>query len=92
MAPIVIGGAHFTVRVHLYKEYFIKALSPCTAGDQKPLETVQRRSIKAVTNLKGGPYKARLLELQMGPMKRRDYFWNIGSLHLSFNTVGFDKK
>ena len=36
-----------------------------TVGDKKMLEKVQRRAVGMVYNLRGGIYKARLVELNM---------------------------
>ena len=66
----VFIGLYVTyVRPHL--EYAAQAWSPWTAGDKEVLETVQRRAVKAVTNLQGRTYEERLRELGMDTLEER---------------------
>ena len=66
----VFIGLYLTyVRPHL--EYAIQAWSPWTAGDKEVLEAVQRRAVKAVTNLKAKTYEDRLRELQLDTLEER---------------------
>ena len=66
----VFTGLYLTyVRPHL--EYAIQAWSPWTAGDKEVLEAVQRRAVRAVTNLKGRTYEERLRELQLDTLEER---------------------
>ena len=66
----VFMGLYVTyVRPHL--EYAAQAWSPWTAGDKEVLETVQRRAVKAVSNLKGRTYEERLRELGMDTLEER---------------------
>ena len=51
---------------NLYKchlEYAVQAWSPWTAGDKEALESVQRRAVGMVSNLRGRTYEERLAEL-----------------------------
>lgn len=57
------------VRPHL--EYAIQAWCPWTAGDKEVLEAVQRRAVKAVSNLRGKSYVERLRELEMDTLEER---------------------
>jgi ribonuclease P/MRP protein subunit RPP40 len=57
------------VRPHL--EYAIQAWCPWTAGDKEVLEAVQRRAVKAVSNLRGKSYMERLRELEMDTLEER---------------------
>ena len=66
----VFIGLYITyVRPHL--EYAIQTWSPWTAGDKEVLEAVQRRAVKAVTNLKARTYADRLVELQLDSLEER---------------------
>ena len=49
------------VRPHL--EYAVQAWSTWNAGDKKALESVQRRAVGMITNLRGRTYEERLAEL-----------------------------
>ena len=60
------------VYIDLYKtyvmphlEYCAPAWSPWTIGDKEVLEAVQRRSVKAVTNLRSQTYESRLQEISL---------------------------
>ena len=57
------------VRPHL--EYAVAAWSPWNQGDKEILESVQRRAVKMVTNLKGRTYSQRLTELGMITLEER---------------------
>ena len=48
---VFIGLYKTYVRPHL--EYAIQAWCPWTAGDKEVLEAVQRRAVKAVSNMRG---------------------------------------
>ena len=49
------------VRPHL--EYAVQAWSPWNAGDKEALESVQRRAVGMISNLRGRTYEERLAEL-----------------------------
>ena len=57
------------VRPHL--EYAVQAWSPWTLGDREVLEAIQRRAVKAVSNLMGRTYEKRLQELHMDTLVER---------------------
>ena len=57
------------VRPHL--DYCSQAWSPWNAGDRDILESVQKRAVKMVTNLKGRTYEERLAELGMTTLEAR---------------------
>ena len=57
------------VRPHL--EYAVQAWSPWTMGDKEVLEAVQRRAVKAVSNLRGKTYEDRLRELNLESLEDR---------------------
>ena len=57
------------VRPHL--EYAVQAWSPWTLGDMDMLESVQRRAVKAVSNLKTGTYFDRLEEVGLSTLQER---------------------
>ena len=52
-------------------EYCSPAWSPWTEGDRMVVEAVQKRAVKAVTNLKGKNYEDRLKELGMDTLLER---------------------
>ena len=66
---VFIGLYLTSVRPHL--EYAIQTWSPWTGGDKEVLEAVQRRAVKAVTNLKAKTYEDRLRELQLETLEER---------------------
>ena len=57
------------VRPHL--EYAVAAWSPWNQGDKEVLESVQRRAVRMVTNLRGKTYNQRLKELDMITLEER---------------------
>ena len=57
------------VRPHL--EYAVAAWSPWNQEDKEILESLQRRTVKMVTNLKGRTYSQRLKELGMITLEER---------------------
>ena len=57
------------VRPHL--EYCAPAWSPWTLGDREVLEAVQRRAVKAVSNLRSRSYEDRLRELGLDSLEER---------------------
>ena len=57
------------MRPHL--EYCSASWSPWTLGDIEVLEAVQRRAVKAVTNLKSKTYEDKLRELGLDSLKDR---------------------
>ena len=57
------------MRPHL--EYCAPAWSPWTQGDRDVLEAVQKRAVKAVSNLKSRSYEERLLELGLDSLEER---------------------
>ena len=57
------------VRPHL--EYVVQAWCPWTMGDKEVLEAVQRRAVRAVTNIKGRTYEERLKELGLETLEDR---------------------
>ena len=57
------------VRPHL--DYCSQAWSPWNAADREIIESVQRRAVKMVTNLKGRTYEERLAELGMVTLETR---------------------
>ena len=66
---VFIGLYTTYVRPHL--EYAIQAWSPWTAGDKEVLEAVQKRAVKAVSNLQGRTYEDRLAELKLDSLEDR---------------------
>ena len=66
---LIFWGTHTYVRPHL--EYAMAAWSPWNQGDKEVLESVQRRAVMMVTNLKGRTYHQRLKELGMITLKER---------------------
>jgi hypothetical protein len=73
-----VGYRDKTVFIDLYKtyvrphlEYAVQAWSPWTIGDKEILEAVQRRAVKAVSNLKGRHYEDRLRELNLESLEER---------------------
>ena len=57
------------VRPHL--EYCVPAWCPWLIGDKELLEAVQRRAVKAVTNLRSQTYEGRLQELGLDSLEER---------------------
>ena len=57
------------VRPHL--EYCVPAWCPWTIGDREVKEAVQRRAVKAVTNLRSQTYEGRLQELGLDTLEER---------------------
>ena len=57
------------VRTHL--EYCSAAWSPWSVGDRQLLEAVQKRAVKAVTNLNSHTYEERLKELALDSLEER---------------------
>ena len=51
--------------VRPYLEYAVQARSPWTLGDIEVIEAVQRRAVKAVSNLMGRTYEEHLKELHI---------------------------
>ena len=60
--------SNIDVAVH---KYAMAAWSPWNQGDKEVLESVQRRAVMMVTNLKGRTYHQRLKELGMITLKLR---------------------
>ena len=58
------------VRPHL--EYAVQAWSPWTIGDKEILEAVQRRAVKAVSNLKGRNYEDRFRKLNLETLEGKE--------------------
>ena len=57
------------IRPHL--EYCVPAWCPWSIGDKEILEAVQRRAVKAVTNLRSQTYEGRLQELGLDSLEER---------------------
>ena len=66
---LIVWGTHTYVWPHL--EYAMAAWSPLNQGDKEFLESVQRRAVMMITNLKGRTYHQRLKELGMITLKER---------------------
>ena len=64
-----IGLYKTYVRPHL--EYCVQAWAPWTAGDKEVLESVQRRAVGMVSNLRGSTYEEKLAELGMVTLEKR---------------------
>ena len=64
-----IGLYKTYVRPHL--EYCVQAWAPWTVGDKAVLESVQKRAVGMVSNLRGATYEEKLAELGMVTLEKR---------------------